>query len=96
MAIGLCAAARLSGKLGSIGPADVARVEALVAAHSLPIRLRSPLELPSLLAAMGRDKKVRAGAARFIVLNSLGSASVRPGVDPALVEACWREVGAVD
>jgi 3-dehydroquinate synthetase len=45
---------------------------------------------------MGRDKKVRAGAARFIVLNSLGSASVRLGVDPALVEACWREVGAVD
>jgi 3-dehydroquinate synthase len=74
--------------------ADVARVEAIVSAHSLPTRLRAPHGLSQLQAAMGRDKKVRAGEARFIVLESLGTAATRSGVDPALVEACWREVGA--
>jgi len=96
VAIGLSAAARLSRQLGHLGEAEVARVEALLAAQALPTRLRLPLQLPTLLAAMGRDKKVRAGAARFIILESLGSAVVRSGIAPALVEACWREVGAVD
>ncbi len=94
VAAGLCAAARLSQKLGYIGAAEVARVEAVVAAHALPTRLRSPLALPALVAAMGRDKKVRAGGLRFVVLRALGDSATQGGVDPALAEAAFREVGA--
>lgn len=97
VAVGLCAAARLSQKLGSIPAGDVARIEAVVAAHALPVRLRAPLVGPALLAAMARDKKVRAGLPRFVVLQRLGEAATRSdGITPALVEACLREVGAVD
>lgn len=97
VAIGLCAAARLSEKLGSLSAADVARVDAVVAAHALPIRLRAPLALPALLAVMARDKKVRAGLPRFVVLQTLGLAVTRSdGITPAQVEACFRAVGAVD
>jgi 3-dehydroquinate synthase len=95
VAIGLCAAARLSAKLGPIGATEVARVEGTVAAHSLPTRLRAPLHLPELFAAMARDKKVRGGLPRFVVLQSLGDAITREGVAPELVEAAFREVGAV-
>lgn len=92
--VGLCAAARLSQKLGYITAADVARVDRVVAAHALPVRLRSPLPYPDLQAAMGRDKKVRAGGLRFVVLKSLGEAATQGNVPPELAEASFREVGA--
>ncbi len=95
VAVGLCAAARLSQKLGYIDPASVARVEAVVAAHALPVRLREALAWPALAAAMARDKKVRAGGLRFVVLRALGDSATLGGGDPALVEAAFREVGAV-
>lgn len=94
VAIGLGAAARLSQKLGYIDAAAVARVERVVAAHGLPVRLARPLEFAALQAAMARDKKVRAGGLRFIVLRRLGEAATQADVPPALVEASFREVGA--
>lgn len=94
VAIGLCAAARLSQKLGAIGAGEVARVEAVIAAHHLPTRLRGPLALADLLAAMAQDKKVRAGGLRFVVLRTLGEAATQGGIDPALAAASFAEVGA--
>ena len=95
VAIGLCAAARLSQKLGGLAAADVGRVARMVAAHALPTQLRSPLAYPALHAAMTRDKKVRAGGLRFVVLKALGTAVTQGDVAPALVEESFREVGAV-
>ena len=94
VAIGLCAAARLSQKLGYITAGDVARVDRVVAAHGLPTTLRAPLAYSELLAAMTRDKKVRAGGLRFVVLRCLGEAATQGDIAPALVEASFREVGA--
>ncbi len=94
VAVGLCAAARLSHKLGYINAADAARIEAVVAAHGLPVRLRAPLPLAGLLAAAARDKKVRAGLPRFVVLKKIGGAITQEGVPPDLVEASFREIGA--
>ena len=94
IAIGLCAAVRLSQKLGGIGPAEVARVDALVAAHGLPTRLREPLTIEALFTAMSRDKKVRSGSLRFVILKKLGEAVTRDDVPRALAEASFREVGA--
>lgn len=95
VAIGLCAAARLSQKLGGVAAADVGRVARMVAAHALPTQLRSPLAYPALHAAMTRDKKVRAGGLRFVVLKALCTAVTQGDVAPALVEESFREVGAV-
>lgn len=94
VSVGIAAAARLSQKLGYIGDAEVARVESVLSAHALPVRLREPLPLGPLMAAMARDKKVRAGALRFVVLKSLGVAATQGGIDPALAEASFAEVGA--
>jgi 3-dehydroquinate synthase len=94
VAIGLVAAARLSENLGLVPAADVTRVEQVVAAHHLPVRLVSPLALAELQAAATRDKKNRADGARFVVLNAVGSAATRSGIPAAAVEAAWRAVGA--
>jgi 3-dehydroquinate synthetase len=45
------------------------------------------------MEAMARDKKARAGALRFVLLSSLGEATVRGDVPAADVEAVWRDVG---
>ncbi|MDB6093043.1 MAG: aroB [Verrucomicrobia bacterium] len=97
VAIGLCAAARLSEKLGLIADTEVGRVRAVAAAHALPTRLNAPLALPTLMAAVARDKKVRAGLPRFVVLEKIGAAATRhEGITGSMVEACFREAGAVD
>ena len=94
VAIGLAAAARLSARLGGISDAEVARIDRVLAAHHLPVRLRAPLGVAELTAAMARDKKVRSGDQRFVVLTALGAATVRGGLDPELIDECWRAVGA--
>jgi len=93
VAVGLCAAARLSRRMGLVGDAEVTRIEAVLIAHALPTRLRASLSTEGLMAAMARDKKVRSGSLRFIVLKSLGEAIVKGDVPLAEVEAVWREVG---
>jgi 3-dehydroquinate synthetase len=45
------------------------------------------------MEAMGRDKKARAGAPRFIVLSAPGEAVVRRDVPADAVESVWREIG---
>jgi 3-dehydroquinate synthase len=93
VAVGLCAASRLSRRMGLIGDSDVGRIDAVVSAHALPTRLRSGLPVGSLMEAMARDKKVRAGSHRFVLLRAIGEAVVRGDVAAADVEAVWREVG---
>ena len=95
VAIGLAAAARLSQALGHLTPAEVARIDAVIAAHALPVQLAAPLPVAALTAAMTRDKKARAGLPRFVVLRRIGEAVTCDRVEPALVESVWREVGAV-
>lgn len=94
VAVGLVAAAKLSQALGLIRADDTARVERIVVAHGLPVRLRASLPLATLMAAMQSDKKVRAGRLRFVVLTQLGAAATRSDVESAPVEAVWRELGA--
>ncbi|WP_438480011.1 3-dehydroquinate synthase [Oleiharenicola lentus] len=94
VAVGLVGAARLSQKLGLISVNEVARIEKTLAAHALPIRLRETLPVTALQAATTRDKKNRADGVRFVVMNALGVAATRSGIDPALVENVWRELGA--
>ena len=93
VAVGRGAASRLSRRLGFIGETEVRRIESVLAAHSLPSRLRASLSIEALMAAMARDKKVRAGSLRFVLLRSIGEAFVQADVPAADVEAVWREVG---
>ena len=95
VAIGLSGAARLSHQLGLLPAADLARIERVLLAHQLPVRLRAPLGLAALQEATSRDKKNRAEGVRFVVLEQLGAAATRSGIAPELVESVWRQLGAV-
>jgi len=66
----------------------------VIVAHALPTRLREALAWTDLLDAMSRDKKVRAGRIRFVVLTQLGQAETRDDIDLPLIEDAFVAVGA--
>jgi len=96
ISVGFVAAAQLSRDFGYIGQEDVDRVVKVVEAHGLPVRLKSPLKLEALFSAMQKDKKVRAGKLRFVVLKSLGRAITKDDVPRSRVENVWRNLGGID
>ena len=95
VAIGLVMAARLSADLGRCSAAEVAAVATTVRAHGLPDHLRAPLPLAPMLAAMKRDKKVRAGKLRFVLLQGVGTAVTADDVPEDRAVAAFVAGGAV-
>ena len=90
VALGMRAALFLSQRL--YPSLDLARLDALVAQIPVTGSLND-LPVPDLMAAMQKDKKVEAGEVRFVVLERLGRADVRGGIDAADVEAAWAYAG---
>lgn len=95
VAIGLVMAAHLSAALGRCTAAEAAAVAATVHAHGLPDRLRAPLPLAPMLAAMKRDKKVRAGKLRFVLLQGVGAAVTADDVPEDRAVAAFVAGGAI-
>lgn len=91
VAVGLCLAAELSHKLGTIGEHDVERVRRLVRAANLPTTAPG-LSCADMLVAMRADKKAEAGRVKFIVLERLGQAAIR-AVDDAMVVTTLKDNG---
>ena len=92
--LGLVLAARLSQKLGSLPSTAVTRIERVVQAAQLPVRLRKKISAEKLLEAMKLDKKARNGKLRFIALRRIGQAETVDDVPEKLVRELWRKAGA--
>ena len=71
VAIGMVCASRLAESLGRIDSSVTQRQIALLEALGLPTAM-PPLDVPSLLSAMQRDKKSEQGQLRFILPTRLG------------------------
>lgn len=95
VAIGTVLAHRFSARLGLCPPADAERCEAHFAAVGLPTRIAeipgAPLDVATLMAGIGQDKKVRRGSLTFILTRGIGEAFIANDVDPAAVEAFLTE-----
>ncbi len=91
--LGLVMASALSRELGYLSETDVETIRETVRAYGLPVVLRSPVPTDALLAAMRRDKKVKEGRLRFVVLRRLGEAMTVDDVDETIVTALWRHYG---
>jgi 3-dehydroquinate synthase len=83
VAAGMVMAAELSARLGLLGSAELARLRHLIARAGLPVKApATPAE--KLLEIMALDKKGSRGQVRFVLLDSIGMASLRAGVDVRL------------
>ena len=94
VAIGLACATQLSVELGWLPEQAYDRVTALCQRYALPTCLRAPLASDALLAAMRRDKKVRAGRLRFVALRALGEAVTVDAVELTLIHQIITHHGA--
>ena len=81
---GMVMAAELSLRLKLIQEGDVARVRKLVAGAGLPVTCPA-LAPEQLMDLMALDKKAAQGKLRFVVLEGIGSAALRGGIDERLV-----------
>jgi 5-deoxy-5-amino-3-dehydroquinate synthase len=72
VAVGLVFAARLARQLGRIGDERVAEHYRVVGAYDLPSALPPGADFATLLAVMGRDKKVTGGGLTFVLDGPVG------------------------
>jgi 3-dehydroquinate synthase len=79
VAAGMVCAARLSERACGLEGRDTERLSALIAAAQLPVAPPS-ITLERWFELMHRDKKVQAGALRFVLLQRLGHAVVQSDV----------------
>jgi len=82
VSIGVVAEARLAERVTGLPRAHAHRIEALLAAFGLPVRLPAGIDPKRLVRAMGRDKKTRAGVVRCALPEKIGR--MPAGDDPTV------------
>lgn len=91
VAVGMCAAGALARLLGMVDDAFVARQRACCAAYGLPTAWPE-LPVAETVAAMRKDKKVRAGALKFVLPCAMGQVTHRTDVTEEQVRAALEAV----
>jgi 3-dehydroquinate synthase len=92
VAVGMVFAAELARLTRSLSDEVVDRHRSILSSLGLPITYPAS-RWRTLLAAMQRDKKARAGMLRFIVLDDLARPTVLAGPEDALLFAAYQEIG---
>lgn len=93
VSVGMMFAAELSRLTGSLSDAVVDRQRRVLESLTLPTSY--PLgRWETLLAAMQRDKKTRAGMLRFVVLDDIARPSILQGPETSLLFAAYQEIGS--
>jgi 3-dehydroquinate synthase len=91
VAVGMVFAAELARLTRSLSDELVDRHRSILSSLGLPITYPAA-RWKTLLAAMQRDKKARAGMLRFIVLDDLARPTVLAGPEEALLFAAYQEI----
>lgn len=76
VACGMMIATRLSAARGRVSPDTVEALEAFLHAFGLPTVPPASMTAPVFLDAMANDKKVERGRIRFVLLDTLGQATI--------------------
>jgi len=94
VAVGLCMAADLSARQGTLDSAMAQRCAALVRRAGLPVAPPPGLDPARFRELMGLDKKVQRGQLRLVLLRGLGDAVVTADFDPRLLQETLERFGA--
>jgi len=86
VAAGMVMAADLSWRMGLLQQGEAARVKRIIASAGLPVA--PPAIAPDIfIRYMSKDKKADEGKIRFVLLEAVGKAAVKEGVDSSLLAA---------
>ncbi|MFZ4440179.1 MAG: 3-dehydroquinate synthase [Syntrophales bacterium] len=80
VAIGMVAAARLSGKLYGLPAGDAERIAAIIRSVGLPDRIPAEMDLEDILSRLSLDKKKEGGTIHFVMIRKLGTPFVNGGI----------------
>jgi len=89
VSVGMTGAAAIASRLGVLPPEVEARQSAVLRGFGLPLAAPG-LDPSAVLAAMRMDKKVEGGQQRFVLLETVGRATLRDDIPPSLVEDVVR------
>ena len=90
-AIGMTAAAAISRRLGLLSAEEERRQRGLLERFGLPTRAEG-VDRAAVVSAIALDKKVHAGAVRWVLLEGVGRAVVRDDVPQSAVDEALDEV----
>lgn len=93
VSVGLVFAAELARAAGRLDDATAERHRTVLRSVGLPVSYVRDV-LPELVESMRGDKKARAGALRFVVLDGLARPGRLEAPDPALLETAYAAVSA--
>ncbi len=91
ISMGLVMAAHLSSQQGWVSKQSVVSVIALLSKAGLPVGPVHDISAAELKALMLRDKKVRVGQIRLVLLKSIGDAFITSDYDEAALDATLRQ-----
>ncbi|WP_445681037.1 3-dehydroquinate synthase [Radicibacter daui] len=97
VAIGMVMAFDLSHRMGLVSGQSAGRVKQALASLGMPVDLAAlpGLTVDALTAHMAKDKKVKAGTLRFVLVREIGEAFAGSEAPADLVGAVLRDAGAV-
>ncbi len=84
VAIGMEVAARIAVASGLLSPEGAKRQRDLLQAFGLPVQCAG-VDIDGVMQAMQRDKKVRAGHTRWVLVTGIGHADVFSNIDASMV-----------
>lgn len=90
VAVGMLAAARISGRIGLSSPQVGERLETLLTRIGLPVRHR--MDADEIVGAMTSDKKSRDGALRLVLIRNVGEVEHGLEVVPDLIRSVLQEL----
>jgi 3-dehydroquinate synthase len=95
VAIGMVLEAKLGERMGITKKGVAEEIAGAVSRIGLPVNTPGGMDVGALLALVSRDKKVREGAARYVLLRDIGEVDPGEGwshaADPELVREVLRE-----
>jgi 3-dehydroquinate synthase len=92
VALGMIAAARLSEKMSYLDPSETQRIEALIRAAGLPVRIPNSLATDSIIPQLRMDKKKKGDIVHFVLLKKIGMPFVNGGIEADLIGEVIEEM----
>jgi 3-dehydroquinate synthase len=81
VAIGMCAAARLSSEMGMMEGIQSERIKSVVSSYGLPCDMPKDISGDKLISLISMDKKAVAGEIKFVLPRAIGSVEIKKGID---------------
>jgi len=91
VALGLLVESRISERLGLLKPEVLEKIENLVKAAGLPVKIRKEISLEKVIQAHYRDKKFKGIENRLVLIRNIGKSEVKKNIPLEIIKSALKE-----